>query len=65
MGKGTKGKGKRPSFPVGSIEVESGEADEQEKNERMAEYPAAAKAISEEERSYRLVNDIRQKRSQK
>jgi len=64
MSEGTKGKDKKPGFPVGPIEVESYGGDEQKQNRRMTKYPAVAQGISEKEHPHRLVNDIRQKRTQ-
>ena len=63
MGKGTKGKDKKPGFPMAAMEVKSCEGDEQEKDKRMAKHPATAQAISKEECPHRLIYDIGEKRA--
>jgi len=65
MSKGTKGKDRKPGFPVGPIKVKPCQGDEQKKNKRMTKYPAVAQAIPEEECPHGLVNNIRQKRTYK
>ena len=63
MSKGTKGKDKKPGFPMAPIEVKPCEGNEQEKGKRMAKYSAITQALSEEERPHRLIYDIREKRA--
>ena len=61
MGKGAKGKDKKPGFPMAAMEVKSCEGNEQEKGKRMAKYPAVAQAISEEERPHKFIHDVVEK----
>ena len=65
MGKGTKGKDKKPGFAMGPIDVKPCEGYKQEKNKSVTKYPAVTEGFSKEKLPNRFINDIRQKRTYK
>ena len=63
MDEGTKAEDKEPSFPAFLVEVKPGKGDEDEKEDRVAKYPAVAEGVSEEELPYGFINDVGEKRA--
>ena len=63
VGEGAEGKDKEPVYPAAPVEVKTSNGDDDEKQERVAKYPAVADSIPEEELAYGLVNDVREKRA--
>jgi len=59
--KRAKGDSKEPGFLTAAVEVKPRKGNENEKQEGVAEYPAVAKGIAEEDLSQGLVNDVRKK----
>ncbi len=64
MDKGAKVKDKKPALATASVELKSHKGDKNGKKKGVAKYSAVTDGISKEKSSDRLINDVRQKRTQ-
>ena len=63
MHKRAKGDSKEPSLIMAAVEIKPGKGNENEKQEGMAKYPAAAEGMAEEDMSQRFINYVGKKRA--
>ena len=65
MHEGAEGKDKEPCLSTASVEVKSGEGEDEKEENGVGKYSAITKTILKEKLPYGLINDVGEKRANK